>query len=455
MGTADSGREASGTPLTKEGRQAELAPSRSHSRGPRAPLAAALVLALIVIACVVLFRAGGGEPIRVGVLHSLTGTMAISEKSVADATLLAIEELNEAGGVLGRRIEAVVVDGRSDWPTFATEAERLITDEGVGVVFGCWTSASRKTVKPVFEKHNHLLFYPVQYEGLEQSPNIVYTGAAPNQQIIPAVKWCLDNLGKTFFLVGSDYVFPRTANAVIRDQLTALRGQVVGEEYLLLGTKEVADVVRKIVEARPAVILNTINGDTNVAFFAELRAAGVSPETIPTMSFSVAEDELRVLGAEYMVGDYACWNYFQSLTGEDNRRFVEAFRRRYGADRVTDDPMEAAYFGVHLWAQAVEDARSDMPADVREAIAGQSFAAPEGIVFIDGETQHTWKAVRIGRIKEDGQFDIVWSSKNPIRPIPYPVYRTREEWDVFLDGLYEGWGQGWARPAPGDGGINE
>jgi urea transport system substrate-binding protein len=374
--------------------------------------------------------------------------MAISEKSVADATLLAIEQINDEGGLLGRRIEPVVADGRSDWRRFADEANRLIAEEKVSVVFGCWTSASRKTVKPVFEKHNHLLFYPVQYEGLEQSPNIVYTGAAPNQQIIPAVKWCFDHLGTKFFLVGSDYVFPRTANAIIRDQLGAIRGQVLGEEYVVLGSTDVEAIVRRISESRPDVILNTINGDTNVAFFKMLRGAGVTPDRIPTMSFSIAEDELRTLGGRHMVGDYACWNYFQSVDTEQNERFVKSFRERYGADRVTDDPMEAAYFGVHLWAQAVREAGTDDVQEVRKAIPNQTFQAPEGIVYIDAENNHTWKTVRIGKIREEGQFEIVWSSQQPVRPVPYPVYRSASEWQAFLSRLYQGWGGKWANPGP-------
>ncbi len=302
-------------------------------------------LGLIAVICIVLVAAGvygvryfldkersmSEPPIKVGILHSFSGTMAISETSVADATLLAIEEINERGGILGRKVEAVVVDGSSDWQTFAEQAERLITEEKVSVVFGCWTSASRRTVKPVFEKHNHLLFYPVQYEGLEESQNIIYTGAAPNQQIIPAVKWCFDNLGTKFFLVASDYVFPRSANAIIKDQLTALGGELAGEEYVLLGSSEVEEVIQNIIETQPDVILNTINGDSNVSFFRWLRKAGVTPDKIPTMSFSIAEDELRTLGAEDMIGDYACWNYFQSIDTKANNDFVRRFKEKYGS----------------------------------------------------------------------------------------------------------------------------
>jgi urea transport system substrate-binding protein len=388
------------------------------------------------------------RPILVGVLHSLTGTMAISEKSVVDATLLAIEEINAEGGLLGRKIEPVVVDGRSDWPTFASEAERLISQEKVSAVFGCWTSASRKTVRPIFEKHGHLLFYPVQYEGLEQSPHIVYTGATPNQQILPAVRWCFENIGKKFFLVGSDYVFPRTANAIIRDQLRSLHGEVVGEEYLLLGSSEVQDAVQKIVVAEPDVILNTINGDSNVAFFRELRAAGITPEKIPTMSFSIAEDELRMLGLETMVGDYASWNYFQSITSEENTQFVRRFQEKYGRQRVTDDPMEAAYVAVHLWARAVREAGTDDVGEVREAVANRRFRAPEGTVYVDPRNNHLWKTARIGRVTAEGQFAIVWTSEKPIRPDPYPGYRSASQWLEFLDALYRGWGESWANPGP-------
>lgn len=385
-------------------------------------------------------------PIKVGILHSLSGTMAISERSVADATLLAIEEVNWQKGLLGRKIDPIMADGRSDWPTFAREAERLITKEKVCVVFGCWTSASRRTVKPIFEKHGHLLFYPVQYEGLEQSPNIVYTGAAPNQQIIPAVKWCFDNLGKIFFLVGSDYVFPRTANAIIKDQLSAIRGEVVGERYIPLGSSDVEAVVQQIVQNRPAVILNTINGDTNIAFFRELRAVGITPTEIPTMSFSIAEQELRSLGTGNMIGDYACWNYFQTVDTVENMAFVKAFKKRYGTDRVTTDPMEAAYLGVRLWAQAVREAGTDEVVAVRKSMANQTLKAPEGMVYVNAENNHTWKTVRIGKIRGDGQFEIVWSSEKPVRPVPYPIYRSASEWHDFLDDLYRGWGNRWSKP---------
>lgn len=384
-------------------------------------------------------------PIKVGILHSMTGTMAISEKSVIDSTLMAIDELNEKGGVLGRRLEAVVVDGRSDPAAFAEGAERLITQDGVSVVFGCWTSASRKTVKPLFEKHNHLLFYPVQYEGLEQSPHIIYTGAVPNQQLLPAVNWCFhERNARKFFLIGSDYVFPRAAHAIMRAAIEKLGGQVVGDDYVLLGSSDFRDAVAKIIATQPDVVLNCINGDGNVAFFEELHAAEEISKNMFVVSLSMAEDELRSMGLSTMVGNYCAWNYFQSIDRSENRDYVARFKARYGRQRVTDDPMEAAYCGVHLWAQAAQRAGTDAPSQVRKALADVEFMAPEGLVRIDPATQHMLKVARIGKIRSDGQFDIVWTSPRPIPPQPFPEFRSREEWDRFLQNLYEGWGQHWA-----------
>ncbi len=384
------------------------------------------------------------NPIKVGVLHSLSGTMAISETSVVDATLLAIEEVNERGGVLGRKIQPIVVDGRSDWPTFAKEAERLITEENVSAIFGGWTSASRKTMLPVFEKYDHLLFYPVQYEGLEQSPNIVYTGAAPNQQAIPAIDWAFKNLSTKFFLVGSDYVFPRSANEIVKERISELGGEVVGEEYRLLGASDFNNVIDKIVETHPDVIINTINGDSNVWFFKQLREKGIYSADIPTISLSIAEDEIQTMGIESMAGDYAVWNYFQSVDTSTNYDFITAFKKKYGEHRVTDDPMEAGYIGVYLFAMAVEAAGTDDVKAIREAVKGLVLNAPEGVVGVDPQTQHLFKVVRIGKILPTGQFQIIASSEVPIEPVPYPAYRSKQEWNTFLDDLYASWGGNWS-----------
>lgn len=367
--------------------------------------------------------AGSGDTIKVGILHSLSGTMAISETTVVEAEQLAIKEINEAGGVLGKQIEAVVEDGASDWPTFAEKAEKLIDQDQVATVFGCWTSASRKAVLPVFEQKDHMLWYPVQYEGQECSKNIFYTGAAPNQQIEPAVEWLLENKGTQFFLVGSDYVFPRTANTIIKEQLAALGGETVGEDYLPLGNTEVTPIITKIKAALPdgGVIFNSLNGDSNVAFFKQLQGAGMGPDQYPVMSVSIAEEEVRQIGKEFLVGHYAAWNYFQTVESPENEKWVADFKAEYGDERVTNDPMEAAYIMVYLWKQAVEQAGSTDLAAVREAAYGQTFDAPEGLVTMN-TNHHISKTVRMGEVRDDGLFEIVWSTDGPIDPVPWNQY---------------------------------
>ncbi len=369
--------------------------------------------------------------------------MAISEQSVVDATQLAIDEINASGGILGRSIEPVIIDGKSDWPSFATGAETLIKDEQVSVIFGCWTSASRKEVKTVVEEYDHLLFYPVQYEGLEQSANIIYTGATPNQQLTPAVKWSFNNLGKRFFLASSDYIFPHAANIIMRKQIAALGGEVVGEYYLPLGSTNVGAMINAIDESDADVVLNTINGDSNVVFFqgfAELT------KKIPVMSFSIAEDELLSLDIKNMVGHYAAWNYFQSIQTTENQLFVTNFKKAYGENRTTNASMEAAYSGVHLWAKAVSIAKSSDPALVRVAVKGTTFNSPEGKVTVSATNNHLWKPLHIGQIQSDGQFNIVWSNDKPIRPMPYPLYKSKEEWNKYLHELYLGWDKTWSAP---------
>ena len=412
-------------------------------------LATLIVLALLAAVAIPFVPRLIGQvapPIRVGILHSENGPMAISEKSMIDAEVLALEDINHNGGLLGRRVEWVKADGRSDWPTFAREAERLIETEKVSVIFGCWTSASRKSVKPVVEAKSHLLIYPMAYEGLEESPNIIYTGAAPNQQVIPAVSWCHEVLkARKFFLVGSDYVWPHCVNEIIKDQLKALGDECAGESYILFGSAEVDAAVQAIKKAAPDVIISTVVGDSNDSFYQGLQAAGIGPQRTPVLSFSIAEDELRKLPLRDMVGDYAAWDYFQSLDNPENREFVRKFKAKYGRDRVTSDVITAAYNSVGFWAQAVTEAQSDKVADVLKAIRRQSMSAPEGVISIDESTLHTWRPVYIGKIRADGQFDVVWSSEKAVRPIPFPISRRRSEWETFLNDLYRSWG-GWANP---------
>ncbi|MBD2026917.1 urea ABC transporter substrate-binding protein, partial [Leptolyngbya sp. FACHB-711] len=368
--------------------------------------------------------AASGDTIKVGILHSLSGTMAISEKSVVDSTQLAIEQINSSGGVLGKQIQPVLEDGASDWPTFAEKARKLIEEDQVVAIFGCWTSASRKAVLPVFEQKDHMLFYPVQYEGQECSKNIFYTGAAPNQQIEPSVDWLLQNKGKDFYLVGSDYVFPRTANTIIKAQLQAKGGRTVGEDYLPLGNTEVAPIITKIRTALPngGVIYNTLNGDSNVAFFKQLQGAGLTADKYPVMSVSIAEEEVKAIGTDFLKGQFAAWNYFMTVDSPENKAYVDAFKAKFGGDRVTNDPMEAGYISVNLWKQAVEKAGSagtatDLKA-IRAAVIGQEMDAPEGPVKMF-PNHHISKTVRIGEVRDDGLFEIVFSTPKPVDPVPW------------------------------------
>ncbi len=382
-----------------------------------------------------------GDGIKVGILHSLSGTMAISEKSVVDAEEMAIEEINSAGGVLGKQIVAVKEDGNSDWPTFAEKAKKLIDQDKVVTVFGCWTSASRKAVLPVFESKNHMLWYPVQYEGQECSKNVFYTGAAPNQQIEPSVDWLLDKYkGKPFFLVGSDYVFPRTANTIIKAQLAAKGGKVVGEDYIPLGGTEVTAIISKIKTAMPngGVIYNSLNGDSNVAFFKQLQGAGLGPDKYPSMSVSIAEEEVKAIGVEYLKGHYAAWNYFQTVTTPASVKFVAAFKKKYGAERVVNDPMECAYNAVYLWKQSVEKAKTVDIEKVRAAALGQTFEAPQGKVTMEN-SHHLSKFVRIGEVGEDGLFKIAYESKTAVKPLP---------WNQFVKDT-KGFGCDWSDPKKG------
>lgn len=395
-------------------------------RPPRRSLLAAVVLVALLAGCVsdsTDDAAGGGpadgDTIKVGVLHSLSGTMAISEVSVHEAELLAIEEINAAGGVLGKQIEPVVEDGASDWPTFAEKADKLINSDRVAATFGGWTSASRKAMLPVFERNQALLYYPVQYEGLEQSPYIFYSGATTNQQIIPALDHLKAEGARTLFLVGSDYVFPRTANQIIKAYAGANGMEIVGEEYTPLGNTEYATVVNKLQAAQPDFVFNTLNGDSNVAFFKQMSNVGMDAASMPTLSVSIAEEEVRGIGVENLEGHLVAWNYYQTTDTPENEEFVAAYKARYGDDRVTADPIEAAYVQVHLWALAVEKAGTTDVEAVKEASKGLSFDAPEGTVTIHDENQHISKTARIGVVGPDGLIEEIAGSDGPIDPDPY------------------------------------
>ncbi|MEV0232331.1 urea ABC transporter substrate-binding protein [Nonomuraea sp. NPDC050786] len=363
--------------------------------------------------------AAESKEIKVGLLHSLSGTMAISEVTVRDAELLAIDEINKAGGVLGKKLVPVVEDGASDWPTFAEKATKLIRQDKVATVFGGWTSASRKAMLPVFERYKALLWYPVQYEGLESSPYIFYTGATTNQQIIPGLDYLKEQGKKKLFLVGSDYVFPRTANKIIKAYAAANGMEILGEEYTPLGHTEYSTLVNKVMQAKPDAVFNTLNGDSNVAFFKQLKSAGASAQTMPVLSVSIAEEEVTGIGVDNIVGQPVAWNYYQTTDTPANDAFVKAYKAKYGQNKVTSDPMEAGYNAVYLWAEAVKKAGTTEVEAVKKAAPGISLERPEGQVTIDGENQHMYKTARIGVIQPDGLIKQVWDSGKPIKPDPY------------------------------------
>ena len=376
-----------------------------------------ILISMVLAGC----NKGGEDPdtVKVGLLHSLTGTMAISEKPVRDSELMAIKEINEAGGVLGKKIKAIEEDGASDPATFADKARKLLAEDKVATVFGCWTSAARKSVKPVFEELYGLLWYPVQYEGMEASPNIMYMGASPNQQVVPAVEYCAKNFGKRMYLIGSDYIFPRTANRIIKAQFGDLNAECVGETYVPMGHIYFGDVIKEIQQEKPDVIINSLNGDSNIYFFRQLMEAGITSEQIPVMSFSISEEEVNAIGVENLKGHLVSWNYYETTDTTTNEKFVSDYKSEYGNERVTGDPIEAGYIAVYMWAKACEKAGSFDVEDVRMAAKGLSFTAPEGTVTIDGANQHLYKQVRIGKINANGLIDEVWATPGAIKPDPY------------------------------------
>jgi urea transport system substrate-binding protein len=407
---------------------AEQAPTESEGEAPSAsPVSAAANAA-----------DDGKGPVKIGILHSLSGTMAISETSLKDVALMTIEEINAQGGVLGRKLEPVVVDPASNWPLFAEKARELIEKEKVAATFGCWTSVSRKSVLPVFEELNGLLFYPVQYEGEESSYNVFYTGAAPNQQAIPAVEYLMSEAGggaKRFVLLGTDYVYPRTTNKILRYFLhdKGVSDADIMEEYTPFGHTDYQTIIAKIktfAEGKRTAVVSTINGDSNVPFYKELGNQGLAAEDVPVVAFSVGEEELRGIDTKPLVGHLAAWNYFMSIDQPLNESFIgkwKAYVKKNdlpdGDKRVTNDPMEATYVGIHMWKQAVTQAGSFDVDAVRQAVAGQLFKAPTGFeIKMDERNHHLHKPVFIGEIQADGQFKVVWKTDGPIRAAPWSPF---------------------------------
>ena len=405
----------------------------------RRKLIKALTLSSAVAAMGLSWTIQAAETIKVGILHSLSGTMAISETSLKDMALMTIEEINAKGGVLGKKLEPVVVDPASNWPLFAEKARQLLTQDKVAVTFGCWTSVSRKSVLPVYEELNGLLFYPVQYEGEELSKNVFYTGAAPNQQAIPAVEYLMSKDGggaRRFVLLGTDYVYPRTTNKILRAFLKSkgVPDSDIDEKYTPFGHSDyqtiVADI-KKFSQGGKTAVISTINGDSNVPFYKELGNAGLKAKDVPVVAFSVGEEELRGVDTKPLVGHLAAWNYFQSLKNPANAEFIKKWSAYAKAKNLpghkdkplTNDPMEATYIGIHMWKQAVEKAKSTEVDKVIAAMAGQTFAAPSGFtVKMDEKNHHLHKPVYVGEVRADGQFNVVWKTPGPIKAQPWSPF---------------------------------
>lgn len=363
--------------------------------------------------------ASAQETVKLGLLHSLSGTIAIAEAALVEAEKMAIDEINASGGVMGRKIEAVIEDGASDWPTFAEKTKKLLQRDKVAAIVGCYTSASRKAVLPVLNQMKGLLYYPTYYEGQEEDKSVIYTSQEATQSVITAIEWMAKEQGKTFFLVGSDYIYPRTCNKIAKPTITRVGGKVVGEEYAPLGHTEFSSIINKIKAAKPDWIYSTVVGGSNVAFYKQLKAAGLDGTKQKLLSTVVSENEIDGIGKENAVGYYACMGYFQSLKNPQNERFVKALKAKYGQDRVVGDPMECAYNAVYLWKLAAEKAKSFDVQKVIAASSGLEFDAPEGKIRIHATNHHVAKKVRIGKARSDGQFDIVYES-GVLEPNPFP-----------------------------------
>jgi urea transport system substrate-binding protein len=399
------------------------------SRGLRAAVLAATTAALLAIAG---SAAAADGTIKIGVLHSLSGTMAISETTLKDTVLMMVDDINKKGGLLGRKVEAVVVDPASNWPLFAEKARELLAKEKVAAVFGCWTSVSRKSVLPVFEELNGLLFYPVQYEGEESSKNVFYTGAAPNQQAIPAVEYLMSKEGgevKRWVLAGTDYVYPRTTNKILE---AFLKSKGVPQEDIMINYTPfghsdwqtiVAEIKKFASAGKKTAVVSTINGDANVPFYKELANAGIKASDIPVVAFSVGEEELAGIDTKNLVGHLAAWNYFESVKSPENEAFIKQWHAFIKNDkRVTNDPMEATFIGFKMWAQAVMQAGTTDADAVRQAMYGQKVKAPSGFEAVMNSNHHLSKPVMIGEIQPDGQFDIVWQTEGPIKAEAWSKY---------------------------------
>jgi urea transport system substrate-binding protein len=424
--------------------------ARRISRRTWLATSGAAALSLVAGGLFIFGRRFRRPPIKIGLLHAGPGPLAISGDAILDSERLAVLELNQSGGLLGRPVEAVTLEDPGHELLAAEEAERLIVDEKVSVLIGGSTSATRKQVKEIVAKHDHLLLYPMEFEGLEESANIVYLGAIPNQLMLPVLQtWLVKEQGRRrFFVVGSDSLFPLAAAEIIKGFMTEIpEARILGEEFLEKGSPNVGPIVEKIRTAKPDVLLNLIHGDDSLTLIKALRAERLTPDVMPTVSYLFNEVEVRSLKLEQMTDDYLVSSYFEGLRGQENARYVEFLESQYGPQRIAFDSAESGYSAVHLWAHAVLAAETDDPHAVRRVIGAQNYIGPGGLIKIDPETRYAYKYCRLGRIKADGNIEIVWSSPEPIAPVPFPGPRTQEQWGEWLQALYTKWGNQWTKPA--------
>jgi len=383
------------------------------------------------------------KPIKIGILHSQTGTLGVNEQRLINAELLAIEEINNQGGINGRKIQAIIADGKSDETVFEQEAIRLITQEKVEVIIGCWASSARKRVKAVVEHYNNLLLYPVVYEGLEESANIVYFGGTPNQTTIPAITWAFQRFGKRFFLIGSDYVFSQVTHKIIELHLASLGGTVVGTTYIKPGGKVLPEQIKQIADLKPDIVINTINGDTNISFFKELLNAGIASTKIPSMSMQISQADFQRFELKAIIGTYVLFNYAEESSYSFNKEFIKKFRKKYGQDSKVGDAGQSAYSLIHVWAQAYAISKNSKPELIIPEMKKMVYQSPSGIIYMS-ENQNCWQDAIINKLAYNGDLLELWKSKSTIRPEVYPPYLTKDEWNQFMNNLYKNWGNRWS-----------
>lgn len=399
-------------------------------------------IVLFIIISIFTFIAIQKEPIKIGIIHSTSGTMAMSEKHVLDATLFSIEQINIQGGLLGRKIEAVVVDGKSSDQGFEDGLNELIKS-GVTTIFGGWTSSSRKEMKKILEKENALLFYPLQYEGFESSKNIIYLGLVPNQQVIPTLHYGVENFGNRVFLVGSEYIYPKITNKFIESVSGYANLNIVGEEYKTLGENNFTDVIQKIEATQPSFIINTLNGDSNLAFFNALNKSAISLSTTPVFSFSIAETEMtnisQAIGAKAVEGSYLTWSYFNSLDNAENRELKKLFKQRFGENIVISDPMYTAFMAIKFYANVVSKYNNNEINSLKKNILKESIGGAAGVITIDKKNNHSWKQILIAKVDANATANVVWNSESPQEPKPFPQFIDSKKMQTYEEALYKKW----------------